>query len=234
MGDKEYINITEETYNKIKNRINKEENYQSKKNLLNSVIATMTIVISLTAVYTFYAQDYKQLEISNLLEKEITFKTENIRNETNLASIKIDTLLAEMQSQIKLIESLDKVKIGKTNENITKEIVILNSKISIIESEISKIHKSNILEKIKAIEKAIQGNPIKVLSVPLIKNDFRNYKTNTEKELFRLEKTVEKLDSRLSFFVTTTITLTLGIFTTIIAPLFLTFIQRRREKLNVK
>ena len=66
-----------------------------------------------------------------------------------------------------------------------------------------------------------------LLSVPLLRSKVDNFQGATEKELLKLEKNIEKLESSLNFFVTTTVTLTLGIFTAVLAPFFISFIQRR-------
>jgi hypothetical protein len=127
------------------------------------------------------------------------------------------------------LQTLDIKSTGSINQDVPKEIIKLNSKVSTIEANIRKLSEAKIILKMEAIENALEGSPEKVLSVPLIKNDLKNYKLASDKELLRLEKSIEKLDSRLSFFETTTITLTLGFFATMIAPVLISSFQRRRE-----
>ena len=226
--------LEELTREKLKVEIDKlrsEEEFRSKKNFINLIVVTMTIIVAATAVYTYFIQDRKQIELTNILERQIAFKSDDLRKESERASKRISELIAKIKAQTNALKTIDITKTGDLGQDIPKEIVKLNARFSSLEADLRVIKESQIVNKIKAIEESIEGNPMKVLSVPLIRNDLKNYKLVSEKELLRLEKNLEKLDSRLSFFVTTTITLTLGIFTAVIAPLLISFAKRRRERI---
>ncbi|MEX2714605.1 hypothetical protein, partial [Vibrio cholerae] len=45
---------------------------QSRTSFLNSLFATLTIVVTSSAVITFYVQDQKEREINNVLERQIS------------------------------------------------------------------------------------------------------------------------------------------------------------------
>ncbi|MGP4988582.1 hypothetical protein [Pseudoalteromonas nigrifaciens] len=139
-------------------------------------------------------------------------------------------LIAELNEQREAFMTLDLNAPEAFATEVPKEIVKLNARIASIEAGITKFTDSRLLEKMDVIETSINGNPEKILSVPLLRNDLSNYKLVSDKELLRLERSIEKIDSRLSFFVTTTITLILGIFTAVIAPLIITFVQRKNDK----
>ena len=63
--------------------------------------------------------------------------------------------------------------------------------------------------------------------MPLLRTRFDSFRTATESDTLRLEKSIDRLDGRIDIFATATITLVVGIFTAVLAPLFVSFWQRR-------
>ena len=219
-------------HSKIQEQIQKlkeEEETRSKQWFRSSIIASMVIVISTVAFYTSYIQVEKQNNFKAILEKELSISNKDFRRDSDIAKSKLEKLISELKLQQVALQTLDVRSTGSINEDVPKEIIKLNAKVSSIEANIREFSDSKVLLKMEAIEKAIEGSPEKVLSVPLIKNDLKNYKLVSNKELLRLEKSIEKLDSRLSFFETSTITLTLGLFFTMIAPVLISSFQKRRK-----
>jgi len=222
-GNKSKLNIKIE-------QLKKEEEHRSKQWFRSSIIASMSLIIGISAVFTFYMEGKKEAELKSILEKELSISSADFLKSKGLAETQLNRLISDLNEQQEALKTLDLSDSESFAKEVPKEIVKLNARVASIEAGITKLTNSRILEKMNVIETSINGSPEKVLSVPLLRNDLSNYKLISDKELLRLEKSIEKIDSRLSFFVTTTITLILGIFTAVIAPLIITFVQRRNEK----
>lgn len=208
----------------------KEEELRSKQWFRSSIIASMSLIITISAVFTFYMEGKKEAELKSVLEKELSISSASFLKNKEKAEAQMIKLIAELNEQREAFMTLDLNAPEVFAAEVPKEIVKLNARIASIEAGITKFSDSRLLEKMDVIETSINGNPEKILSVPLLRNDLSNYKLVSDKELLRLERSIEKIDSRLSFFVTTTITLILGIFTAVIAPLIITFVQRKNDK----
>ena len=224
-----YESINHSKFQEQIQKLKEEEEVRSKQWFRSSILASITMIIGTVAFYTSYIQEEKQNNLRSILEKELSISNQDFQRDSNLAKIKLEKLIEELKLQKAALQTLDIKSTGSINQDVPKEIIKLNSKVSTIEANIRKLSEAKIILKMEAIENALEGSPEKVLSVPLIKNDLKNYKLASDKELLRLEKSIEKLDSRLSFFETTTITLTLGFFATMIAPVLISSFQRRRE-----
>lgn len=232
--NKASIELTQNTkLNEKIEKLKKEEETRSKQWFRSSIVASMTLIITISAIFTFYIEGKNKSGLLSILEKEVFIKSASFSKSQKQAESELKSLIIFLSEQREALTSLDLNRPEDFDKEIPKEIIKLNARIASIEAGVAKISESRILEKIKVIETSINGSPEKVLSVPLLRNDLKNYKLISDKELLRLEKSIEKIDSRLSFFVTTTITLTLGIFTAAIAPLIISFVQRKSDrKLN--
>ena len=104
----------------------------------------------------------------------------------------------------------------------------LTTRIKKIEDSVAHLKERDVADKVRAIENAMGGEVEQLLSVALLGSEVKNLKETKAEDVLRLEKLIEALDERLNFFVTITITLSLGIFAAIVAPLVLPFFQRRR------
>ncbi|KPL98550.1 GIY-YIG nuclease family protein [Vibrio splendidus] len=228
----EYNKAHVDSYAKFSEKViqlKKEEETRSKQWFKSSIFASATLIILLSGVYTFYVQDKQSSDIRSLLEKEILLSNVQFRNEADLAQNKLEGLISELKLQQKALESIDVSKTSELSEAVPKEITIINSKLATIESKVRGFENSGVVDKVAVIEGTLDGSIESMLSVPLLKNDLKNYKLVSDKELLRLEKSIDKLDSRLNFFVGTTITLTLAIFTAIIAPLLISQYQDKHS-----
>ncbi|EMQ4276730.1 MULTISPECIES: GIY-YIG nuclease family protein [unclassified Vibrio] len=217
-----------EKFNRKVNQLKEEEEKRSKQWFKSSIFASATLMVLLSGTYTFYVQDKRDSDIRSILEKEIFASNIEFKKETDLARNKLGELISELKLQQEALENIDVSKSSELDEVIPKEVAIINSKLATIESKIRDFERSGVVGKVTAIEETLDGSVENLLSVPLLKNDLKNYKLISDKELLRLEKSIDKLDSRLTFFVGTTITLTLAIFTAIVAPLFVSRYQRKQ------
>ncbi|WP_122033199.1 hypothetical protein [Aliivibrio sp. EL58] len=207
----------------------REEQAQSVKNVLSSITATAALFTIVAAIYSFYVKDNNRISLTSAVEKQISFQSEDIRNESEKAQTILKNLIEDLDAQKLALETLDKDNVNKENANVSKELAKLTTRYSSLEADVRRINNSRVIQKVEALEDSIEGDPVKVLSVPLIRNDLKNYKLVSEKEMLRLEKSIEKLESRLNFFVTTTITLAITIFTAIVAPLLISYMQRKKK-----
>jgi hypothetical protein len=205
----------------------REHEFSSHRFLRLTAAATAIIITLVAGFWTYYVQLRKRGEIESLLEKEISLKTIEFRKEIENAKDQINQLLNDIRNQQKTIAAIKLPPNSDPSQIIGNVLNKVNAQLAKLEDDIVEIKNSKIIEKVAKIEGAIEGEVSKILSVPLIRNDFKNFKSITEKELLKIEKSIEKLDSRISFFATTTITLALAIFTAIIAPLVMSFFQRR-------
>lgn len=202
---------------------------QSRTSFLNSLFATLTIVVTSSAVITFYVQDQKEREINNVLERQISISSQDFKLAASKAEIQLSTLMSQISAQREAISSIDITDGKDTTKVLARDVASMNLRLSDIDTKLKTFEDSKLVQKMDSLEKSIEGSPEKILSVPLIRNDFKNYKSMTEKELLRLEKNIEKLEGRLNFFVTTTVTLSLGIFAAVAAPLVSSFSKRRKD-----
>ncbi len=205
----------------------KEEQLQSVRNVLSSIAASAALFTVVAAIYSFYVKDKDRMALSSAVEKQITFQAEDLRSESEKAQTILKRLADELDAKTIALETL--VADDSSESNVTKDLAKLTTRYSVLESDIRMFKDSRVIEKITALEESIEGDPAQVLSVPLIRNDLKNYKLVSEKEMLRLEKNIEKLESRLNFFVTTTITLAITIFTAIVAPLLVSYTQRKKN-----
>lgn len=207
---------------------------QARKNIINSIVVTSTIIISTSAVYTSVIQNRREDAVSSILEKQVSFTSRELQNESLKAEQRISTLIKELKAQKDSLSQFSPDRI-ESNHSIAKDVSALGVRLVTLESNFRKFESSKLVPKMTAIEASIEGSPEKVLSVPLIKNDLNNFKMVSEKEILRLEKNIERLDGRLSFFVTTTVTLLIGILAAIAGPIFSAFSNKwKKEEAPVK
>ncbi|ENM5875816.1 hypothetical protein NTE03_003766 [Vibrio mimicus] len=197
---------------------------------MSSLAVTITLMTTSMAVYTYYLQDKKEQEIESVLARQVSFSTQELQLASLKAEAKIESLIQELNAQKEAISSIN-VSDDKSNlsQQLTKDIASISVRVANAESELRALEQAKLPSKLALIEESIQGSTEQLLSVPLIRNDFKNYKQITDREFLRLEKGIEKLESRLNFFVTTTVTLSLGIFAAVAAPIVSSYSKRRKD-----
>ncbi|HIF9482623.1 TPA: hypothetical protein ACX6SV_003012 [Photobacterium damselae] len=221
-------------FQQIQEQLKKEEKLRSKDkkdSFYSSIAITVAIVTLSSAVGTFYLQDKKENELNTVLKRTIDLSSERFRLSAMEAQNRIIALNSELFEQKQALAKLP-IKSNSdmvTTKSLIEDVTSLAVRLTATESVLRQIEASNVEAKMATLEASIEGSVEKVLSVPLIRNDFKNYKVATEKELLRLEKSVEKLEGRLNFFVTTTVTLSMGIFAAVAAPFIGSFSSRPRR-----
>ena len=210
------------------------EKWEREKSLrtsfMSSLAVTITLMTTSMAIYTYYLQDKKEQEIDSVLARQVSFSTQELQLASLNAEKKIESLIQELNAQKEAISSIN-VSDDKSNlsQQLTKDIASISVRVANAESELRALEQAKLPSKLALIEESIQGSTEQLLSVPLIRNDFKNYKQITDREFLRLEKGIEKLESRLNFFVTTTVTLSLGIFAAVAAPIVSSYSKRRKN-----
>lgn len=222
--------VAEQFRSKIEN-LKRDEKKRSEKTLRTAILFATVLISLMVAITTFVVQEKRKLQFSNILEKELMFRTYDIQKLKEETKVNLHRLRSDIQTQQERIQKLSVPVSADIDMELRKQIDLSIEKMNSLEARLLAFDEAKIIEKMSNIENAMEGDVTKLLSVPLLKSDLSNFKKNAEKELIKLEKKIEKLDARLSFFVTTTITLTLGIFTAVIAPLFISYLQRRGRSL---
>jgi hypothetical protein len=206
-----------------------EDEQRSRRYLRLGITFSTVFITVIAAVVTFYFQTMRRAEVESLLQKEIAVRSEELRRRELEARRSAETVIAELEKQRERLTALQ-TSTGVDIDTATQaKVAALSSQVGAIELEMSKLKDAKLSEKMSEIEKSLGADITKVLSVPLLRANFDSFKSNVEKDLLRVEKGLEALESRLNFFVTTTITLSLGIFAAVLAPRFISFIQRRTQ-----
>lgn len=231
---KQEINDDVNLLQQVKAQLKKEEKVRSKykkDSFYSSVAMTVAIVTLSSAIGTFYLKEQKQRELDTILERTISLSTEKLRLSTINAQKRIQELTGELFAQQQALTKLPAKSEFDifTTKSLVEDMTSLGIRLAAAESALRQIKLSNVEAKMATLESSIDGSVEQVLSVPLIRNDFKNYKMTAEKEFLRLEKSVEKLEGRLNFFVTTTVTLSMGILAAVAAPFIGSFSRRRRK-----
>lgn len=191
-------------------------------------IISVTMIISLFAAgFTYFLQQEREPNIDSLLQHEIEIMSKDLRMRAEETRLISEQVIMELERQRERLASLPVTSEGNISKSVEVRLAALDSQITSVETELEKIHSANVVEKLFEIEKTMEGDLMKLLSVPLLTHKFDSFRDVTEKEILSLEKNVEKLESRIDFFVTTTLTLILGTLTAVLAPLFISFLRRR-------
>ncbi len=202
-------------------------NAKIKQYFILSVAISVLIVIMTVGYYVFVFQAKQQVEFKNSLQNEVLSQFSSIEVNAESSLQEFATASNTLDFQLKSISDI--VDSGVFDKNTNAASVALSAKVAIIEAKLNAIQSSNVIEKVANIESSIKGDPIKMLSIPLLKNDLSNLKANYERDLSRLRGEIDRTNSQLGFFATTTISLLIAIFTALIAPMLLDLFSRKRE-----
>ncbi len=200
---------------------------RSQRNIrLGIVLSTMFIAL-VVAGYTYYQQLERELELDRLLRHEVEFMSADLRERTDETRTIAEQVIMELENQRERLASLSVTSEGNISQNVELRLAALDSQVTSVQTELAKIRSANVVEKLSEIEKTMEGDVMKLLSVPILTHKFDSFRVVTEKQILSLEKNIEKLESRINFFMTTTVTLILGIVTAVLTPLFISFLRRR-------
>ncbi|WP_318434041.1 hypothetical protein [Photobacterium leiognathi] len=226
----EFLAYEQKLGEQIKRKEKLEREKYVRSSFLNSLVITLTIVTAATATFTYYIQDKTEQEIDSVLARQVSLSSQELKKMSMVAETKLSSLIQELNAQKDAISNIE-VSDDKSNLNqqVAKDLASISVRLTNTESELRALNQAKLPSKLAMIEESIQGSTEQLLSVPMIRNDFKNYKSITEKEILRLEKGIEKLESRLNFFVTTTVTLSLGIFAAVAAPIMNSYSKRRKS-----
>lgn len=195
------------------------------------LFSTMFITI-VAAVLTFYQEGVRRAELNHLWLDEVTSQTKELRMSAAQTEALANEVMGELERQRQRLADLTVSSGADIRTDVELSLASLGAQLASLETDVAAIQSANVVGKLAAIEDTLQGDVTKLLSVPLLRSQLDNYRALTETERFRLERDIKRLDSRLDFFVTATITLAAAFLTAVIGPFMISFIQRRKLGLS--
>jgi len=204
-----------------------EDERRSQRSLRLGIMFSTMFITAAVAGYTFYQQGVKEAEVDDLLQREIALQSRDLQERVEESKRIANQVRVDLEQQRELVARLSANSEGNIDQNMKSRLAALDSRVTSLQTKLATIETENVVKKLADIERALEGDVTSLLSVPLLRSKFDSFQEITQKETLKLEKNIEKLESRINFFVTTTVTLIIGIITAVLVPLLSSFLQRR-------
>ena len=202
---------------------------RSRQFLRVGIVMSTALIATVAAVFGFFQQKDRQAEVDRLLQTEIASQSQELLERVEQAEELATSVMAELERERERLADLPAIRQSGTDSDIERSLAALDARISTTENVISDIQSADVVEKLSQIERTLEGDVTRLLSVPLLRARFDSLQTVTANDTRRLETSITALDGRLDFIVLTTVTVIVGFITAFVAPLLASFTQRRSD-----